>query len=398
MDHPLGFALNSLQAFAVCLHVIHSYTSWREYETERPYYRWTENIVSGTDINTLSYLEHHTNAVRELYTQNGLQLPPAFKQHAWNQMGVESGYVADCVRKRDALQCCEQEFTMMDAPPPLVDGDGRFPPKLQAHPNWVYETGRVATPWASNLEPEGLRPATHAADPWEMASTVNEDETMATSDPAPWDRTEASSSSQQPPPRHQPQVEPVRDAWEEVLIPPGAQQHTFVFHKPDNTMCRSVLLAEERDINSYPHSIDETPKFVDNPSSGTAPIEHYVRRLVIYLARLQSVTQNSEKGLNLKAYLKLDTKQWLRMYSRIHHACEIAARVPLPDPIMLTAAAMVRSDSDLSVDSDPERSNKALRAIRNVQTEMGLASRMRRQLGHKPRFSLLISTCVPTIA
>ena len=196
-----------------------------------------------------------------------------------------------------------------------------------------------------------------------------------TSDTAPWDRAEASSSSQQPPPRHQPEVEPVRDAWEEVSIPSGAQQHTFVFHKPDNTMCRSVLLAEERDVNSYPHSIDETPKFVDNPSSGTAPIEHYVRRLVTYLARLQSVTQNSEKGLNLKAYVKLDTKQWLRMYSRIHHACEIAACVHLPDPIMLTAAAMVRSDSDLSVDSDPERSNKALRAIRNVQTEMGLGGK-----------------------
>ena len=336
MDHPLGFALNSLQAFAICLHVIHSYTSWREYETERPYYRWSENIVSGTDIKTLSYLEHRTNAVCELYTQNGLQLPPAFKQHAWNQMGVESGYVADCVRKRDALQIWEHEFTMMDAPPPLVDGDGRFPPKLQAHPNWVYETGRIATPWASNLEPEGLRPATQAADPWEM----DEDEPMATNAPAPWDRTEASSSSQQPPPRHQPEVEPVRDAWEEVPIPPGAQQHTFVFHKPDNTMCRSVLLAEERDINSYPRSIDETPKFVDNPSSGTAPIEHYVRRLVTYLARLQSVTQTSEKGLNLKAYVELDTKQWLRMYSRIHHACEIAACIHLPDPVMLTAAAI----------------------------------------------------------
>ena len=249
MDHPLGFALNSLQAFAICLHVIHSYTSWREYESERSYYRWAENHVSGTDINTLSYLEFHTNAVCELYTQNGLQLPPAFKQHAWNQMGVESGYVTDRVRKRDALQCWEHEFAMMDAPPPLVDGDGRFPPKLQAHPNWVYETGRVATPWASNLEPEGLRPATQAADPWEMG----EDEPMATDAPAPWDRVEASSSSQQPPPRHQPEVEPVRDMWEEVLIPPGAQQHTFVFHKPDNTMCRSVLLAEERNINGYPH-------------------------------------------------------------------------------------------------------------------------------------------------
>eukprot|EP00439_Symbiodinium_sp_Y106_P055220 s461_g7.t1 len=226
-------------------------------------------------------------------------------------MAVESGYVADCVRKRVALQCWEHEFTMMNAPPPLVDGDGRFPPKLQAHPNWVYETGRVATPWASNLEPEGLRPATQAADPWEM----DEDEPMATNAPAPWDRTEASSSSQQPPPRRQPEVEPVRDTWEEVPIPPGAQQHTFVFHKPDNTMCRSVLLAEEKNINGYPHSIDETPRFVDNPSSGTAPIEHYKSANHWMNRSDQSVTQNSEKGLNLKAYVKLDTKQWLRMYS-----------------------------------------------------------------------------------
>ena len=88
MDHPLGFALNSLQAFAVCLHVIHTYTSWREYGTDVPYYRWTDQIVSGTDINTLEYLEFHMNAVCELYSQNGLQLPNAFRQYAWNQMGV----------------------------------------------------------------------------------------------------------------------------------------------------------------------------------------------------------------------------------------------------------------------------------------------------------------------
>ena len=170
MDHPLGFPLNSLQAFAVCLHVIHSYTSWREYGTEVPYYRWTDAIVSGTDINTLQYLEFHMDAVCELHSQNGLQLPSAFRQHAWNQLGVESGYVADCVRKRDSVQCWGAEFATMDAPPPLFDGDGRFPPKLQAHPNWVYDTGRVATPWASSLEPEGLRPATQNVDPWEAYS------------------------------------------------------------------------------------------------------------------------------------------------------------------------------------------------------------------------------------
>ena len=63
------------------------------------------------------------------------------------------------------------------------------------------------------------------------------------------------------------------------------------------------------------------------------------------------------------------------MYSWVHHACEIAACIHLPDPVMLTAAVMVRSDSDLSVDSDPERSNSALKAIRNVQTEMGLGGK-----------------------
>ena len=63
------------------------------------------------------------------------------------------------------------------------------------------------------------------------------------------------------------------------------------------------------------------------------------------------------------------------MYSRIHHACEIATCMHLPDPVMLTAAAMIRSNSDLSVDTDPERSNSALRAIRNVQTEMGLGGK-----------------------
>ena len=111
MDHPLGFALNSLQAFAVCLHVIHSYTSWREYGTEVPYYRWTEVSVPGTDVNTLNYLEFHMDAVCEPQSQNnGLQLPPAFRQHVWNQLAVESGYVADCVKKRDAVQCWEAEF------------------------------------------------------------------------------------------------------------------------------------------------------------------------------------------------------------------------------------------------------------------------------------------------
>ena len=117
------------------------------------------------------------------------------------------------------------------------------------------------------------------------------------------------------------------------------------------------------------------PSSSTNPTSGTAPIERYIRRLVTYLARLQSVTQNSEKGLNLRVYVKLDTKQWLHMYSRIYHACELTTCMHLPDPIMLTAAAMIKSNDDLAVDPDPERSNIAMKAIRSLQTEMGLGGR-----------------------
>eukprot|EP00439_Symbiodinium_sp_Y106_P059503 s1162_g8.t1 len=151
MDHPLAYAVNSFQAFTVCLHVIHSYTSWREYGTEVPYYQWTNRIVPETDMNSLTYLEFHLEAVCKPQRQNGLQLPPSIKQHAWNQLAVESGFVHECVRKKGAVQSWEDEFATMDAPHPLFDGDGQFPPKLQGHPNWVYDTGRVAAPWASNL-------------------------------------------------------------------------------------------------------------------------------------------------------------------------------------------------------------------------------------------------------
>ena len=210
-----------------------------------------------------------------------------------------------------------------------------------------------------------------------IATTAPEQGTKRTraGEPAQSSRPGASSSSQQPPPPHQPEAEPVRDVWEEVPVPSGAQQHTFVFHKPDNTMCRSVLLTTERNINEYPHSIDETPRFIGNQTSGTAPIERYIRRLVTYLARLQSVTQSSEKGLNLRVYVKLDTKQRLHMYSRVYHEFELTTCMHLPDPIMLTAAAMVKSNDDLAVDPDPERSNVALKAIRSLQTEMGLGGK-----------------------
>ena len=147
------------------------------------------------------------------------------------------------------------------------------------------------------------------------------------------------------------------------------------FFKPDGTMCRTVLLTTERNMNEYLHSIDETPKFVNSPTFGTTSIEHCVRRLVTYLARLQSVTQSSAKGLTLRVYVKLDTKEWLRMYSRLYHACELTSCMHLPDPVMLTAATLVRDSDDLAGDIEEERRNTAMRAIRSLRNELGLGGR-----------------------
>ena len=228
MDHPLAYAMNSFQAFTVCLHLIHSYTSWREYGTEVPYYRWTNKIIPESDTNTLAYLQFHLEAVCKPQRENGLQLPPFIKQHAWNQLAVESGYAHECVRKKSAVQNWEAEFATMDAPNPLFDGDGLFPPKLQGHPNWVYDTGRVATAWASNLEPEGLRPAYHGMTPEPGRDSASMPKATPAHGPkrARTDESHpsSSSSSAQPPPPPQPEVEPVRDMWMEAPIPYGAKE------------------------------------------------------------------------------------------------------------------------------------------------------------------------------
>ena len=95
-------------------------------------------------------------------------------------------------------------------------------------------------------------------------------------------------------------------------VPEGMVEYTLYFTKTDCQSCRSVLLTTSHDIDVYPASIDETPRFISNPVDGAAPVEHYVRRLVTYLGRVQSITQRSG-GLRLQTYVSLETKEWLRM-------------------------------------------------------------------------------------
>ena len=63
MDHPLAYALNSFQAFTVCIHVIHSYVLWRDYITRDPYYKWSSDLIPELEVTTLAFLERHLEAI-----------------------------------------------------------------------------------------------------------------------------------------------------------------------------------------------------------------------------------------------------------------------------------------------------------------------------------------------
>ena len=108
-----------------------------------------------------------------------------------------------------------------------------------------------------------------------------------------------------------------------------------------------------------------------------APIERYLRRLVTYLARLQSVIQNSENGLALtclQAYVKLDPRAWLRMYSRMHHVCDLQACAHLLDPALLVAASLGTDAGDICNKPDiaEELETGTLTAVRDMRNGLAM--------------------------
>ena len=66
MEHPLAYAVNSFQAFAVCLHVIYSYVYWSDYYTAEPHYKWSNSIVPELETTVQAFLERHLDAVMKL--------------------------------------------------------------------------------------------------------------------------------------------------------------------------------------------------------------------------------------------------------------------------------------------------------------------------------------------
>ena len=281
----------------------------------------------------------------------GLQLIEDCIPLTWNQLSVEQGFSSECAKKRDAAKQWRtiiDDITLKspeDRPNALMLGDGLYPPNLNAHPAWAYNSGRAVVepqpqgpaqhghrvpmhpghvpvsevwsgnPWGSNDvdEMETTQRATPPHGPKRARTGGREDLTSSQSSQAPrpdaaGNRSgQAASSSSAPPP-----VEPEQERngecdWTEVPIPEGAVEYAFEFHKENLQLCERRLVHALGDPDNFLFAYDETPKHKLNAEGGTLPIEHYVRRVVVYLGRLQSVTQNKTGGLNVQVFTKADT-------------------------------------------------------------------------------------------
>ena len=195
----------------------------------------------------------------------------------------------------------------------------------------------------------------------------------------------ASSSTALPPPQPE-QERGVESDWAEVPIPDGAVEYSFEFIKEDMQRCRGKLVHTVNDPDVYTFAYDETPLYKPSPEEGTLPIEHYVRRVVTYLGRLQSVTQNKSGGMSAQVYIKASTSKWLQMYARMYHGCGVGTCEHLPTPAMLTAAALVRSEDDLKV-GENETATSESPEVKNDRTNVVLAAteiRNNLAIGGKP--------------
>ncbi|CAE7949678.1 unnamed protein product [Symbiodinium sp. KB8] len=334
-EEPLAFAVSNMQAYIAAIHLITEYVNYNQEAGQPghpPAYEWTDRVYDDIKDTTKGYAEKQVRLASAPQSEGGMQFPEA----SWNQLAVESGLTNDCKIKRKAFDVWEDELSRAPKPLALRSGDGLFPPNPSRHPEWVYSSGRVvrdARPRAQDLTQGPQHPSQDINDhPWECYYAVSAFGTSTSNSCVQTEESKASSSSD----------------------PEGTVEYVFTFTKESSATCRAKLFCSVAQPDVFPAAYDETPKFIPNEAVGATPIEHYVRRLVTYLARIQSVTQNTDYGLARKVYVKLGTQEWLKMYSRLYHGCDLHPCVNLPTPAMLTIAALIKFEDDLQ-DPDAER-------------------------------------------
>ncbi|CAE7510769.1 unnamed protein product, partial [Symbiodinium sp. CCMP2456] len=123
-DYPLVFAANSLQAFNVCGYVLYSYVNWGDRQAGEVLYPWTNNILREHGVTVQQYIVDQLENVLKDQRSNGLQLPESFFSCAWNQLRIEGGYADASLERIAVIESWETEFQAIEAPEPLVVGDG----------------------------------------------------------------------------------------------------------------------------------------------------------------------------------------------------------------------------------------------------------------------------------
>ncbi|CAE7335570.1 unnamed protein product, partial [Symbiodinium sp. KB8] len=101
VDKPLAYAMNYLQASSAALHVLQRYL--QRDQMDGAYYPWTTIDRHDLGMTVKEYVNFNVGP-RLLQIETGLPLPDTFKMYAWNQLSVENGFTAECIRKRTAFK------------------------------------------------------------------------------------------------------------------------------------------------------------------------------------------------------------------------------------------------------------------------------------------------------
>ena len=429
LEEPLSFAISYFQAYAGAIILMRAYLSYSEDRLVKNLFHWSNVLRPDLGMTAKEFIKSVVAKFYEPQSLGGPQLIEVCIPLTWNQLSVEHGYSSECARKRSAARQWEtiiDEINLRrpeDRPAALLPGDGQYPPNLNAHPSWACNSGRVVVerqqqnqaqhvhrvpmhpgqvplaevwggnPWGSN-DVEEMEPTPKATPPHgpkrsrtdgRADLTSSQSSQAARPDLTGSQSSQAASSSAAPPPMQPEQERNGECDWAEVPVPDGAAEYAFDFHKEDVQLCRGRLVHTLNDPDNYLFAYDETPLYKPNVEEGTLPIEHYVRRVVVYLGRLQSVTQNKTGGLNVQVFVKADTTKWLQMYARMYHGCGVGTCEHLPTPAMLTAAVLVKTEDDLksnendtfasaSPDDKRERTN-VLRAANEIRNSLAIGGK-----------------------
>ncbi|OLQ05655.1 hypothetical protein AK812_SmicGene11166 [Symbiodinium microadriaticum] len=317
LEEPLCFAIFYFQAYAGAIDLLRRYLTYSEDSLVRNTFHWSNVLRPDLGMTVKEFIRNVVAKFHEPQSLGGLQLMQDCIPLVWNQLYVEQGYISECMKKRDAAK---QWRTIIDDI--TLKRPEERPKALMPGAIWWWSHNRNVQ---HHMCTE-LLCIPDTTDGWD--DLTSSQSSQATRPEAAGNRSGQAAASSSAPPTMEPEQERNGECdWAEVPIPDGAVEYAFEFHKENLQLCKGRLINALGDPDNFLVSYDE--------------------RVVVYLGRLQSVTQNKTGGLNVQIFAKADTTRWLQVYAG---GCGIGTCEHLPTPAMLTAAALVKNEEDLKVD------------------------------------------------